>query len=184
MKWFIIWLLAGIILANLFSCSAERRLQRKKEKWEKTGKREGWIKEKTDSLQAEIPPDTSAGNREIERHVDTVLQYIVKECPDLQPAKKEDLQKKIANTTKKDFIPNYLKSAYKDTAVTKDGIRVKIRFDSAGKLIVDAAADKQVITLQEESKFWPGVGVGAGGMFLLFIITAFIIFAISKKLDR
>lgn len=179
MKWFI-WFLAGLILASLFSCSVERRRQRKKEKWEKTGKLEGWIKEKTDSLQTSIHPDTAGANTAVDNFADTLQNVLSADCPDLQP----ETITKIKYITKKVFVPEYLTKAYKDTAVTKDGIRVKIRFDSAGKLIVDAAADKQIITLQEESKFWPGVGVGAGGVSLLFIIISFIIFTISKKMDK
>lgn len=146
--------------AGIFSCRMTHR------KWTKIGIREGWVKPGADSLQASIPPDTAGANTAVDNFADTLQNVLSADCPDLQP----ETITKIKYITKKVFVPEYLTKAYKDTAVTKDGIRVKIWFDSAGKLIVDAAAEKQTVVLQAESEFWPGFAWGFIIALILFVI--------------
>lgn len=166
-----------VIFISLFSCQTQK-------KWTQKGIEKGWLDTtKKGSAMASILPDTMAKDSIIVTIVDTMVQIIAMDCPDLKPETRAMV--KIAMDKK--LNPSILKSVYRDTVI-KDhgGAVISASFDSHGKLNLKVDYPQQTISDCEEVKkesFWRGIRIGffGGALSTLILLVSVAVYLGRRK---
>lgn len=118
-----------LIVVSICSCTPERLNAKRNKKWRDKGLEKGWLDTTTKKTNFDIAPDTTDGDKAINEFVDSVDADVKREIgKDLTPQTIE----KIRWRTKTEFIPKYIKTAYKDTTLKFPNVELRLWFDTLG----------------------------------------------------
>lgn len=165
----------GLIIVSICSCSPERMNAKRNKKWTNKGLEKGWLDTTTKKNNFDMPPDTTDGNKAINQFVDSIDADVKKETgKDLTPQTIE----KIRWRTKTEFIPKYIKTAYKDTTLKFPNVEVKLWFDTLG-VIHGSVVHKDQQIVEVKPSWWQENKIIIIMILGLLILLA-ILFIISK----